>query len=78
MPKRQLPIDGVTTIKVTSADLTLLSKVLADLRSRFRVVSQSSILVSSETKAYFCYVNVENSEVAEKLQELTPFGATAP
>jgi hypothetical protein len=74
MSKRQFPLDNVTTIKVTSADLMLLSKVLADIRSRFHVLSQSSILVNSETKCYFAYVNVKNSEVAEKLQEITPLG----
>ena len=66
-------LEDITTIKVTSPNLVLLSKLLSDLRSRFKVLSSSSILVSSENHCYFCYLNIENSEVAERLQGITPY-----
>ena len=65
--------EDVTTIKVSSFDLIILSKVLADLRSRYEVFSQSRIMVS-ESRVYFAYINILNKDAIEALQELTPLG----
>jgi len=62
----------VTTIKVLSFNLLLLSKTLSFLRSNFEVFSQSRIMVS-ENHSYYCFVNLKNSEVAERLQGITPY-----
>ncbi len=79
IPKRKrFENDKTTVIKVTSADLTLLSKVLAVLHSRFKILSSSSIMINRETCCYFAYINILNREVAEALQEITPFGAPKP
>jgi hypothetical protein len=62
----------VTTLKVSSFDLILLSKVLADLHARFNIFSQSRIMVN-DARCFFCFVNLKNSEVAERLQEISPY-----
>jgi LytS/YehU family sensor histidine kinase len=65
----------VTTVKIISADLTLLSKISAFVRANFEIFSDSSVMVNKETGAYFMYLNIKNAEVAEKLKNITPYGS---
>jgi hypothetical protein len=64
--------EDVTTLKVISFNLLLLSKVLAYLHSCFTIFSQSRIMVSGN-RCYYCFVNLKNEEVSERLQEITPY-----
>jgi hypothetical protein len=61
-----------TVLKVSTSDLTVLSKFLADTRNRFTVLETSRIMVS-ENHTYFAYVHIANEAIADRLQEISPF-----
>ena len=67
----------ITTLKVSGFDLILLSKLLADLHSRLPVFSQSRIMVN-DAHCFYVFLNLKNSEVAERLQEISPYPLGAP
>jgi hypothetical protein len=71
--RRSFDNDTITTIKVSSTNLTLLSKILSDLRSRYTVFSASSVMVNQQTRCYFAFLNIKNEILAEQLEEVTPF-----
>lgn len=67
------PTKGVLTFKISTDDLTLLSKALSDLQAKYKkILSASSILVNSENHLFFAYVNISNDVALERLQEITP------
>lgn len=68
----------VTTVKVTSDKLISLSKMLRFLQSNFKATSVSNIILSRDTWQYYAYLNIVNSEVNDKLQEVTPYGDDKP
>jgi hypothetical protein len=61
------------TVKATSANLIVLSKFLATLQAQFTPISVSRIIFSHEKKTYYAYLNFNDSEIAEKLQEVSAF-----
>jgi hypothetical protein len=63
------------TVKLTAnnQNLMILSKFLSDLNSRFKTTYVSRILKNPETSEYYVYVHISINEIADKLQELSPF-----
>jgi hypothetical protein len=64
-------INGTFVIKATTSDLELLSKFLAELQSIFDVSFVGRIYHSKDSKEYFAYVHILNSEIAEKLKDVS-------
>jgi hypothetical protein len=61
------------TVKATSADLIVLSKFLATLQAQYTPISVSRIMFSQEKKKYYVYLNFSDTEIAERLQEVSAF-----
>lgn len=64
---------SIFTVKVTTANLIALSKFLATIKAQFKPLNSSRIFVSPETRAYYAFLNFTDTEIAEKLQEVSPF-----
>jgi hypothetical protein len=58
-------------IKATTSEIILLSKFLAEIQTQFKVTFVGQIYHNKDTKEYFAYVHVLNSDVAEKLQNVS-------
>ena len=69
----QQTIAGIITLKIISRDATTLGKMLADLRTRFKPVTASRVFWNPQTREFFAYLNLDENEVAAKLQEISAF-----
>jgi protein tyrosine phosphatase len=64
---------SILTVKVSSGNPINLSKFLANIQSQFEPYNTSRVFYSATDKKYFAYLNFLDSEIADKLQEISAF-----